>query len=165
MAGEDQVERGLQTDEAGQAQRAAQARQDSEARLGKPQTRAGMVARHSAVAGEGQLQTATHTGPADSRQRRYPQPIQPQQDLLTASREFCRFCGALERGEFLDVGAGDEVAPLTALHQEGANLTPLGALLDGREQFVQPQHHGAGQQVDLGVGAIEGERSEAVPNF
>jgi hypothetical protein len=156
-AGEDQVECGAQPDQARSADGTAEARNDADLRLGESESRTRVVAGDAEVAGEYELQAASHTDAVDRRHRGHRQPLQPQENLLAAARHLRARGRALDRRQLVDVGAGNKVAMFAAPDEQSLDLPAVHRRLDRCQKLVEPEHHLARQQVDLGIGAVEGE--------
>ena len=82
----------------------------SEHHLRKGEAALRIVERDAVAAGERELEAASHAEPVHQRGGGEGQAREPLEQIPAGAREHERLVGALEAGEFLDVGAGDEAS-------------------------------------------------------
>ena len=121
LAGENHVERRPQADQPRQPLTAARAGDQPELHFGQAELGLGVVGGDPVVAGEGQLQAAAETGAVDRRDDRLGQGLDPAHHLLSLEAQPLRLGLGGERGELLDVGAGDEGVGLAGDEHDGAD--------------------------------------------
>ena len=121
LPGEDDVECGAGADEARQPVAPAGTGNDAELDLGKPQLGLGVIGGHAPVTGERELQPTAKTAAVNGRNDRLPAGGHPIHQLLGPATQRRRLLGGAEPGEFLDIGAGDEVVRLAGDEHDRAH--------------------------------------------
>ncbi len=120
--GEQQVEGAGQADQARQPRGAAEAGQDAEQHLGQSDLGARLLARDPRIARQRQLDAAAQAHAVDGRDRGHPQRREPPVDRVRAAHQGPHLLGVGERGDGVDVGAGDERAALAAAQHHPAHV-------------------------------------------
>ena len=108
LAGEDHVEGRARADETRQPLAAAGAGDEPELYLGEAELRLGMIGGDPVVTGQRELEPAAQTGAVNRRDDRLGQRLDPAHHLLSLEAQPLGLDLGGERGELLDVGAGDE---------------------------------------------------------
>jgi hypothetical protein len=111
-AGENHVQSGARTDEAGEPLAPAGARDEPELHLGEPELGLGMIGGDPVMTGKRQLQASAETSTMDRRDDRLLRRLHSADRLLAFEAEPLRLGLGGESGELLDVGAGNEVVGL-----------------------------------------------------
>jgi hypothetical protein len=151
LAGQHHVHRRGRADDLRQAQHAAPAGDDAEHDLGQRELGAGLIHRDAVAAGQRQLGAAAHAMAAHQRQRRVLHGGQPVVGIPAALDDDAGLLRRIGRGEFLDVGAGDEAGVLGRLEDQ-----PLGRiLLAFVEDQAQLGHHLGAEGIGRGVRGVE----------
>ena len=145
LPGQDHVERCPQADQPRQALGAAGARDDAELHLGKAELGLGMIAGDAVVAGERELEAAAETGAVDRRDHGLGQGLDPAHHLLPLEAQPLGLGLGRERGELLDVGAGDEGVGLAGDEHDRLDV---GLVAESDEQGLELEAHRRGERVD-----------------
>ena len=147
LAGQDEVERGGDAHEAGQALGAAGAGDHAQLHLGEAELGLPVVRDHPVVTGHGPLEPAAQAGAVDGRDHRLRVPLQPVEAGLPVAGEPLGLGGALHVAQHLDVGAGDEAVLLAAGEDHGLHR---GVLLEGLEDRRRTRRRSPGESVFTG---------------
>src|SRR6185312_4713357 len=154
--GKNHVQRCARTDEARQAIRSTSARNQPQLHLGKSEYGLGVIAGDAIAAGKRQFQPTAEAGTMDCSHERLGGIGDALHQQLTILRKARRFLDRSQRGELLDVGAGNEDVRLAGSDHDGLDefvaLEPLeqvlqfpacriAHLVDGIVRRVQ-RHHG-----------------------
>ena len=116
---------GRRADALRQAQHAAPAGEDAEHDFGQAHLGARLVDRQQVAAGQRQFETAAEAVTAHQRQRRVRDGSQAIEQVPAALDQFAPLFGAVELGEFLDVGAGDEAGRLAGTEDQARRRTSV----------------------------------------
>ena len=161
-AGEDHVQRRTRADEPGEPLATTRAGDEAELDLGKAELGLGMIGGDAIRAGEGELETAAETGAVDRRDDRLGQGLDPAHHLLPFEAQALRFGLSGERGELLDVRAGDEGV---GLPRDQHHRADLGIVADPDEQRLELDLHRGVELVDRLAGQVEGHDRDPVAHL
>src|SRR5205823_5944228 len=101
-----------------QALRATPARNQTQLDFRQAKLSARLIQRDAVIASQGKLEAAAQARTVDDGQRRHRQAGQFVEELLTAGGQRSRLFRVLDRGELVQVGAGDEARFLGAGDEE-----------------------------------------------
>ena len=158
-AGQDQVERLREADEAGQALRASGSGEEAQQHFRQPEDGLRIVGGYAIPARQHGLDTAAHAGAVDGRDHGHAHGLEAIQHGLPSPRERLALERALDGEEVLDVGPGDEVVGLAAREHDRPDR---GVRLHEGEDLLELCDHGTAQGIDLLAGHVEGEDEHAV---
>jgi hypothetical protein len=162
LAGEDHVERGLETHALGQALRAARAGDESDLHLGEREDGLGRVGGDAIGAGQRELESAAQAGTVDGDDDRDAPLLDAVEHRVPEGARLRRVRRDLELEELVDVGAGDEVALLAG---DEYRTDDAGVLLDPVDVRRELVDDGRRELVDRLAGQVEGEDGDAVDDL
>ena len=148
--------------EPGQPLAAAGAGDQAELHLGETELGLGMVGGDAVGAGERELEAAAETGAVDRGDDRLGQGLDPAHHLLPLEAQPLRFGLGGERGELLDVGAGDEGVGLARDQHHRADL---GVVAEPDEQRLELDLDRGVELVDRLAGQVEGDDRDPVAHL
>ena len=117
-AGENHLHRPLPTDPFRQPYTATETGVDADLDLRQPQLCLRIIDRHDVVAGQRQLQPATHAGTAHQRNGDGRQHLKPAADRLPALGQSGRLANILNRRNQIEIGAGNKTVRQAALNHQ-----------------------------------------------
>jgi hypothetical protein len=138
-------------DDLRQAQHAAPAGDDAEHDLGQCKLGAGLIHRDAVAAGQRQFGAAAHAVTAHQGQRRVAHGGEAVVAVPAALDQRSCFLRRVGRGEFLDVGAGDEAGFLGRLEDQGLGRILL-AFVEDQAEFG---HHLGAEGIGRGIRGVE----------
>ena len=162
LAGQDDVERGAGTDEAGQAVAATGPGDDAELDLGQPELGLRVIRGHAPVTGQREFESAAQAAAVNGGHDRLAARGDTIHQLLRAPTEARGLFRGAQARELLDVGAGDEVVELAGDEHDG---THLGIVLEARQESIELLCHRRGKGVDRRAGHVERDDRDARLDF